>query len=341
MKKKFLLFIIIFFSFGYGIVVGKFEYFPYKIIQSKYLFLKKKIILSSNSSNFSRNENCVNELNQQIQTKEDTNYTIFIAGHTYGSHNDNNLGIYPKFYNKLRLGEKNFDFGIFAGDFTRDGNDQSWDFFDKQVSKLKFSIHLVPGNHDIGYDINNVQAKRYKNRYGNFYKSFKFKNDLFIILNPYEDKWSIKNQQYFFLKTILEQNYDLVDNIFIITHPVFYINDQFQVIPNSLGGAKNADKFAPDFDPVYEKIETVNKKFEFAKKNINFWSEIYPLFEKYINKYYIISGDVGAFDNGSELFCKKIDNNVFLATGMGSGKNDNYLIFKKTNQNIFVDVEKF
>lgn len=341
MKKKFLLFIVIFFLFGYGILVGKFEYFPYKIIKNKYLFLKYEILSISNSRNFSRNENCVNELNQKIYTKEDTNYTIFIAGHTYGSLNEDNLGIYPKFYNKLRLGGKNFDFGIFAGDFTRDGNEQSWDFFDEQVSKLKFGIHLVPGNHDIGYDVNNIQAKRYKNRYGNFYKSFKYKNDLFIILNPYEDKWSIKNQQYFFLETVIKQNYNLVDNIFIISHPVFYISDQFQVIPNSLDGAKNVDKYAPNFDAVYENIETVNRKFKFAKENINFWSEIYPLLEKYINKYYIISGDVGAFDNGSELFCKKIDDNVFLATGMGGGKNDNYLIFKKINQNIIIDVEKF
>ena len=106
MKKKFLFITIIFFSFGYGIVVGKFEHFPYKIIQSKYLFLKKKLILINNSNNFSRNEHCVKELNRQIQTKKDSNYRIFIAGHTYGSHNDNNLGIYPKFYNILQLGEK-------------------------------------------------------------------------------------------------------------------------------------------------------------------------------------------------------------------------------------------
>ena len=32
-------------------------------------------------------------------------------------------------------------------------------------------------------------------RYKNLYQSFKFENDLFIILNPYENQWSIKSEQ--------------------------------------------------------------------------------------------------------------------------------------------------
>ena len=79
----------------------------------------------------------------------------------------------------------------------------------------------------------------------------------------------------------------------------------------------------------------------YPKKNINFWDEIYPLFKKYSNNYYVVAGDVGANYNHVELFCNKFEKTIFLATGMGGGINDNYLIFKKIKNKIKIVPEVF
>ena len=133
-------------------------------------------------------------------------------------------------------------------------------------------------------------------------------------MNPYENGWSIKNEQFNFLKKELQNNYQFVDNIIIITHPAIYVNKEFNIKVNSFAG---------------------------AGKNINFWDEIYPLFKKYDNNYYVVAGDVGVFLNGFELYCKKFEKNIFLASGMGAGVYDNYLIFKKIKRQIKIEVREF
>ncbi len=294
MKIKSLYLIILFFIFILGIIIWYYKVFTY--------------------NDFSKSEKCILNLNKKIESKKNPDYSFFIAGHVYGSPNSNNLGIYPKFYNNLFTKKNIFDFGIFAGDVTRKGDKENWDFFDNQINNFDFKIYIAPGNHDIGSTKDSIKRIDFKKRYGDLYRSIKFKNDLFIILDPYENQWSIKNQQLDFLKKELQQNYQIVDNIFIISHPVIYINEKFNVEVNSYSG---------------------------AGKHLNFWDEIYPLIKRYDNNYYIVAGDVGAFGNGFELFCKKFEKTIFLATGMGGGINDNYLIFTKINNKIKIFLEVF
>jgi len=264
--------------------------------------------------NFSKNIKCVKSINNEIKLTQNSDYTFFVAGHVYGSPYADNLGIYPKFYEKLLEDKVKFDFGIFAGDITRKGNNESWNFFDKQIANLDYKIFIAPGNHDIGSTKLNKKKVEFKKRYGKLYQSFKFKNDLFIILDPYENQWSIKGSQLEFLNEELKKNYQLVDNIFIITHPAIFYNNNFNIKMNSLDGAGD---------------------------DINFWKEIYILFEKYKNNYYVVTGDVGAFANEFELFCKKFEGTIFLATGMGGGERDNYLIFNKYKNKIVIIPETF
>ena len=281
MKIKLLNLVILFCVFAYGVIVGHYKVFPYNmLLHNKTLFHKTKSTIL-NYVNFSKNKECVMNINKEIELTKNQDYSFFIAGHAYGSPSSNNLGLYPKFYKELLTNKNNFDFGIL---------------------------------HDIGSTENSIKKINFKKRYGNLYQSIKFKNDLFIILNPYENKWSIKNQQLDFLKKELQQNYQLVDNIFIISHPVIYINEKLNVKVNGYNG---------------------------AGENINFWDEIYPLLKKYSNNYYVIAGDVGATDNGFELFCDKFEKTIFLATGMGGGRHDNFLIFKKIKNKIKIVAETF
>ena len=313
MKIKLLYIVILFCVFTYGVIVGKYQVFPYDILRYNYSLISKTKSKIINYNNFSKNKKCVIDINKEIELTENPDYSFFIAGHAYGSPSGKNLGIYPKFYKELLNNKNIFEFGILAGDVTRKGDKISWDFFDNQINNFDYKIYIAPGNHDIGSTEDSIKKINFKKRYGNLYQSIKFKNDLFIILNPYENQWSIKNQQLDFLKKELKQNYQLVDNIFIISHPVIYVNEKFNVKVNSYDG---------------------------AGKNINFWDEIYPLFKKYSNNYYIVAGDLGAV-GGFGLFCNKFEKTIFLATGMGGDINDNYLIFKKIKNKIKIAVEVF
>lgn len=173
---------------------------------------------------------------------------------------------------------------------------------------MGYKIYIAPGNHDIGNDISSFKRADFKKRYNHLYQSFNFNNDLFILLDGYENGWSIKGKQLTFLKEELKKNYQLVNNIFIISSPVIFLNEEFNLRVNS---------------------------YEGMGEKLNFWDEIFPLTQQFKNNYYFISGDVGAI-KGYQLFCKKIQNTTFIATGMGSGIYDNYLIFKKINKKLFI-----
>jgi len=295
MKKKLIIFFII-----CGVIIFFYKFFYFNN-NSKYI-------------NFSNNKNCIKSLNKEIKPTSNPDYSFFVAGHVYGSPYANNPGIYPKFYKKLLDDRIKFEFGIFAGDITKEGDRESWIVFDSQIRNLDYQIFIAPGNHDIGSTRLNKKRVEFKKKFGKLYQSFIFKNDLFIILNPYDNQWSIKGPQLEFLEKKLKKNYQLVDNIFIITHPVIYFNDNFNIKMNNFDGAGD---------------------------NTNFWNEIYVLFKKYKNNYYVVAGDVGAFANGFELFCEKFEETVFLATGMGGGERDNYLIFRKFKNKIFIVPEVF
>lgn len=261
--------------------------------------------------NFRKNKKCIQNINENLKINLDPSYNFLIAGHVYGLPDDKNLGIYPKFFRHLKYRKYNFDLVLFAGDVTRSGNKFSYDFFDHQIDELNFkNVHIAPGNHEI--DTPEKRTYFFK-RYGNTFKSFIFKNDLFIILDPLENNWSIKDKQLMFLKNLLKKNYLLVDNIFIITHQLIF----------------------------YERVKAHPNNFKGKAKYINFWDEIYPLAQKYENNYYFIAGDVGAIDNGFELFCRKYENSIFLATGMGNGKRDNYLIFEKFEKKFQIKLKTF
>ena len=307
MKIKLIYLLILLFIFTCGVLVGHYKFFPHNLYSyNKMLFNKTKYKILKYDK-FEKHKECALSVNKETELTNNSDYTFFIAGHVYGAPAGDNLGIYPIFYEKLLNNKNTFNFGILAGDITRNGDRESWDLFDNQVNNLNYKLYIAPGNHDIGFKKDSIKKINFKKRYGDLYQSIIFKNDLFIILNPYENQWSIKNQQLDFLKKELKQNYQLVDNIFIISHPVIYANKKFKVEVNSYHG---------------------------AGKNINFWDEIYPLFKKYSNNYYVVAGDIGANYKHLELFCNKFEKTIFLATGMGGGINDNYLIFKKIENKI-------
>ena len=186
-------------------------------------------------------------------------------------------------------------FGIFTGDIVISGTEKNWDEIDKDILDLNMDIYFSPGNHDL------TNKTLYESRYGSTYYSFTYNSDLFIILDPNIDGWNISGDQLEFLENELSFHSPLVDNIFVFSHQLLWWdgnNFLANVEPNSTEGRNT---------------------------NINFWSEIEPLFKDLPNNVHMFAGDLGANKKKESYMYHSYSNITFVASGMGAGKRDNII----------------
>tara|TARA_B100000767_G_scaffold237033_1_gene231066 strand:- start:3916 stop:4860 length:945 start_codon:yes stop_codon:yes gene_type:complete len=307
--KKILIFLSISF---YIILFFNYKIFPYqkiKLYKNTYIdpfyihqFYKKEAL------------KCVNQKVSYPNNSEE--YNFFIAGHTYGIPNKKVRGFYKSFYRSISKNKK-YNFGILAGDFVQEPNEESWDAIDKQISSLNYKIYIVAGNHDY----NDENFHLYEERYGKTFYNFKYKKDLFIILDSNLNNLNIVNEQLEFLKNTI--NSEKFNNLYIVSHHMIWMfNDKV------FNSNKNS-KF--NFKSTYQPDDF----------KTNFWDEVAPLLLKLEKNIYLVSGNIGQFPRHRSVYCKQFKNIKFLSTGMGGEKYDNYLIFKKNNQKIQIDFKYF
>lgn len=225
-------------------------------------------------------------------------YSFFIAGHTYGKPNVNNVGLHPPFKNKFGFinNQEKIELGVFTGDIVIYGNDQEWDEVDKDVALLSPDIYFAAGNHDV------TNRELFELRYGETYKSFIQNDDLFIILDPNIDNWNISGNQLQFLKNTLQNNASNVNNIYVFFHQLLWWTP---------------DNIYKNFTP---------NSFQGRAETINFWTEVEPLFNELPNKTFMFAGDVGAINNGNDFMYHNYDNITLIASGMGTELRDNFII---------------
>lgn len=226
----------------------------------------------------------------------DKKYSFFVAGHISGKPGAKNQGLHPPFMEqKDTLHSLGLKFGVLLGDIVQaDPTDENWDLVDSDIDSLGLKTHFVVGNHDM------QNRALYEKRYGSTYYTFFYQNDLFIVLDANIDNWNIYGDQLLMLKNELRK-IKPSSNIFVFTHQLIWINHpEFNGLkPNSLSGKSST---------------------------LNFWDELFPLFQNLSNNVFFIAGDVGAGKWSSDNYFKKIENCTFIATGMGEGKGDNYYI---------------
>ena len=106
------------------------------------------------------------------------------------------------------------------------------------------------------------------------------------------------------------------DNVFVFTHQVIWLDSN---------NTKLSDLIANDHGP----------------EESNFWNEVFPIISNTGEHIYLFSGDVGAFDTGSEFFYENISGVEFFATGMGGGERDNFLFLHVDNSGVNVELIPF
>lgn len=232
------------------------------------------------------------------EAKEEA-YSFFIAGHVYGKAGVNNVGVHPLFkaqFDTIKK-QKNIELGVLTGDIVSPNPKvQDWVEVDADLADLGIPVYFAVGNHDM------ENRPVYEARYGKTYYSFVHQTDLFIVLDPNLDEWNITGDQLDFLKRALKENEKKVHNIYVFFHQVLWIKKgtKYQDIkPNSLAG---------------------------RAAEINFWSEIEPLFHQLSNPVFMFAGDVGAGSWAADFYYDQYDNITFMASGMGEGNGDNYVI---------------
>ena len=234
----------------------------------------------------------------QVKAQKES-YSFFIAGHTSGKPGVDNQGIHPPLKDKFEYiqSRPEIKFGIFTGDIVKPNPDSiDWDHVDNDIELLGLPVYFAVGNHDM------ENRPLFESRYGSTYYSFKYNNDLFIVLDPNLDGWSIKDDQLAFLKSTVQEQCTSSDHIFVFIHQLLWKNNTniYQFInPNSYAG---------------------------LQRPINFWTEIIPIFHQLDNQVTFCSGDLGACSYSSDFMYDAFDNITFIASGMGEGPGDNFII---------------
>jgi len=237
-------------------------------------------------------------LNNLAQVENEA-YSFFIAGHTYGLSGVNNPGLHPPFLDKFDYiqSRPEISFGVLTGDIvSANPVAQDWDEVDQDIENLGLPIYFAVGNHDM------ENRPLFEERYGDTYFNFIIENDLFIVLDPNLDGWSITEDQLTFLQNTLMENHDNVDNIFVFFHQILWREDDniyYNQNPNS-----NAGREEP----------------------VNFWPTILPLFTAIENHTVFCAGDGGAGSWSIDFMYDAFDNIEFIASGMGEGIGDNFVV---------------
>ncbi|MDD2634997.1 MAG: T9SS type A sorting domain-containing protein [Bacteroidales bacterium] len=226
-------------------------------------------------------------------------YSFFAAGHLYGAPGVENIGFHPPFKAKFDYiqGREEIEFGVLLGDIVIYGTQNQWGNVVADIDTLGLPCYIAVGNHDM------YNPEFYFAVFGDTtYYSFSYKNDLFIILDPNIDNWNISGDQLSFLQNTLNIEAPNHHNVFVMMHQVLW--------------------WAPDNK--YSGI--VLNSTEGRDSEMNFWTEIEPLFHELENNVVMLAGDVGAASYASPFMYDKYDNITFVATGMGKGDTDNFVV---------------
>ncbi len=239
-------------------------------------------------------------VNLLIAQNKSNLYSFFIAGHTSGKPGVNNIGLHPAFKDKFGYvkSREEIKMGFLLGDIVVQGGAtaQDWDEVDADIDSLGLPVYFAVGNHDM------ENRPLFESRYGSTYYSFVYQNDLFIVLDPNIDGWSIKGEQLEFLENVVDSSYQNVDNIFVLFHQLLWWTS----------------------DNIYANIEP--NSFAGIVLPTNFWTVIEPIFHQLPNRVIMCAGDMGATSWSDNFMYDNYDNISFVGTGMGDGDGDNFIV---------------
>ena len=231
-------------------------------------------------------------------------YSFFTAGHTYGSPNSPHYGLHYPFVDYITNinNYPTMELGFLTGDVVVSSTPAYWDSAQADLDDLTMPIHIAAGNHDMGQE--------FVNRFGDYYYSFVYKNDLIIVLTPGLDSWNISGQQLEFLESTLISNHSNVNNVFIFLHELIWWSPENQYQDVEI-----------NYEPYYP-------------GSTNFDTVIKPLLLSYSNNITVYAGDLGCTDDVSPFMYHHFNNITLIGSGMGGGIRDNIVVTDVYNDSV-------
>ena len=184
---------------------------------NKIIFLICFIFTSCFIENLYTNQDstCINTFsNNQIS---DQNFevikSIYIVGHGYGNHYEENLGLSEKIINYFNSLDKKASV-IFTGDLIREPTSKNLDLLKNQLDNLFIEYYISPGNHEL------KNEQEYYKRFDNELKLLNFGFlDLFII-NTSTNNWQPSRQQQNEINKLLDESSSQF--VILFNHQLFW-----------------------------------------------------------------------------------------------------------------------
>jgi len=236
----------------------------------------------------------------------DESYSFLVAGHAYGAHKGDNVGLYPALL--LRLAEyvarhpTRPEFLVLAGDIVRYGRKvESWDAVERELGSLGLEGFYVMGNHDASDEATAL----FRRKYGETYYAFDHGTERFIVLDCMLERGSIGGDQLRFLERQLDAP-ETIRNVFVFSHELIWAHgrEEYAWVRHNFG----------DYARAFE--------------TSNFWSDVFPRLTSNPRRgVYFVGGDVGGSRHAGAapaVFARSA-NVTFVATGMGEVREENFL----------------
>jgi hypothetical protein len=212
--------------FCYGVLVGKYQIFPYNqfsSIKSKYAEFKWN---NNNATNL-----CVITQDQTLDSE-----SILIVGHSSGALGNPNQLIPKKLQNFIEQNSLNIHSIIFAGDIFSNPSKRMWANLIDYFQAKEINLIIAPGNHDVGFGENARRDIFFQMFPSNFLggNPLILNNIKIYIEDSTVNNWHISPE----LIKQINSNADQMNKIFLIRHHI-PISD-FIFAANSLEGYTGA-----------------------------------------------------------------------------------------------------
>lgn len=242
-----------------------------------------------------------------IKAQTDTAYSFLVAGHAYGSHEGDNLGLHPPLLSSMDAGFDSLaSFIVLTGDIVNQSTAESWAQVETELSAYPIASFYVMGNHDA----NSAGYAAFEAKHGATYYSFYHQSELYIVLNSTIEQRSITEEQLIFLAEELEVTGAGLKNVFIFFHEVLWNSHEKYIDVRSNSRSR------------YDQIVNYS----------NYWVDVHPLLLSHDDKnFFVIAGDVGGNPDAISIFYDQWDNVTLIASGMGEVSDENYLTVQVHN----------
>ena len=222
----------------------------------------------------------------------------------------------------MRANQERLDYLILTGDVVENSTTENWEVVNELIQSIEPATYIAPGNHDLNYANKEtgesyVTYPLYEHYFGQSYRSFRVKSNLFIFLDTITSSFLDAQKEMIDFELA---NLDNIKNVFVFTHYLQYVHTQSRF--SCLIGHIHMDKNSPD-----------------SKHNIWLYTEE-RLQDSHVKTYYF-SGDIGVDDHAGRIqapaFYDQTDNLTILSSGMGNPLESYYDVIV---ENGIVDIKQ-